>query len=129
MLAITSPRNGYPVLRVSYTAVTTECDASDRVAAPASQRDVAGGRHRARLLVLLGLVLVVTIGGLAGWLGYRALHLTTIGYAHADSDLPSILDGATAKFRDDFPSDSQSLVVAVQFNLPPPGDPCLQGCI
>jgi hypothetical protein len=70
MLAISSPRNGYPILRVSYTAVTTECDASDRVAAPASQRDVAvggppderrqtvaGGRHRARLLVLLGLVL------------------------------------------------------------------------
>lgn len=43
MLAITSPRNGYPILRVSYTAVTTECDASDRVAAPASQRDVAVG--------------------------------------------------------------------------------------
>lgn len=111
---------------------------------------MAGGRHRARLLVLLGLVLVVTIGGLAGWLGYRALHaqrevalrvnfvriarhgpldLTTIDYAHADSDLPSILGGAAAKFRDDFPSHSQPLAVAVQFNSPPPGDPCLQGCI
>jgi Mce-associated membrane protein len=163
MLAITSPRNGYRIPRVSYTAVTTECDASDCVAAPASQRDVAvggppeerrqivaGGRRRARLLVLLGLVLGMTIGALAGWLGYRALYaqrevalrvnfvqtarlgppdLTTIDYAHADSDLQSILDGATATFRDDFPSHSQPLVVAVQFNSPPRGDPCLQGCI
>ena len=30
MLEITSPRNGYRIPRVSYTAVTTECDASDR---------------------------------------------------------------------------------------------------
>jgi Mce-associated membrane protein len=163
MLAITSPRNGYRIPRVSYTPVTTECDAGDRVAASAGQpgvavsgppeecrQRVAAGRHRARLLVLLGLVLVMTIGGLAGWLGYRAPHahrevalrvnfvqiarqgpldLTTIDYAQVDSDLPGILDRATAKFRDDFPSHSQPLVVAGQFNTPPPGDPCLQGCI
>jgi Mce-associated membrane protein len=131
MLEITSPRNGYRIPRVSYTAVTTECDASDRVAAPANQRDVAvggppeerpqmmaGRRHRARLVVLLGVVLVMTIGGLAGWLGYRVLHaqrevalrvmsvqmarqgpldLTTIDYTHADSDVHRILDGATGK--------------------------------
>lgn len=148
MQAITSPPNEYRIPRVSYTALTTECDATDRVDAPASQRDVAvgdspegrpqlvaGRRHRARLVVVLGVVLVMTIGGLAGWLGYRALQaqreaalramfvqmarqgaldLTTIDYTHADSDVHRILDGATGKFRDDFQSRSQPLVDVVK---------------
>ena len=76
MLAITSPRNGYCIPRVSYIAVTTGCDATDGVDASASQHEVAvgdppegraqmmaGRRRRARLVVLLGVVLVMTIGG------------------------------------------------------------------
>jgi Mce-associated membrane protein len=148
MQAITSPRNGYRIPRVSYTPVTTECDASDRLDAPAGQRDVAladppeghsqpmsGGRHRARRVVVLSVVLVLTTAGLAGWLGYRslqaqheaalramfvqmarqgALNLTTIDYTHADSDVHRILDGATGKFRDDFQSRSQPLVDVVK---------------
>jgi Mce-associated membrane protein len=128
--------------------LTTECDATDCVDAPASQRDAtvddppegrpqmtAGRRHRARLVVSLGVVLVMTIGGLAGWLGYRALQdqregalramfvqmarqgaldLTTIDYTHADNDVHRILDGATGKFRVDFQSRSQPLVDVVK---------------
>jgi Mce-associated membrane protein len=128
--------------------LTTECDAIDRVDALASQCDVAvddpsegrpqmmaGRRRRARLVVLLGVVLVMTIGGLAGWLGYRALQaqreaalravfvqmarqgaldLTTIDYTHAGNDVHRILDGATGKFRADFQSRSQPLVDVVK---------------
>jgi Mce-associated membrane protein len=128
--------------------LTTECDATDCIDAPASKRDVAvgdpperrpqmtaGSRHRARLVVSLGVVLVMTIGGLAGCLGYRALQaqregavramfvqmarqgaldLTTIDYTHADSDVHRILDGATGKFRADFQSRSQPLVDVVK---------------
>jgi Mce-associated membrane protein len=147
MQPITSPRNGYRIPRVSYSPVTTECGASDRIDAPAAQRDVAvadppeghpqlvaGRRHRARWVVVLSVVLVLTTGGLAGWLGYRAqaqqeaarramfvqmarqgaLDLTTIDYTHADSDVHRILDGATGKFRDDFQSRSQPLVDVVK---------------
>jgi len=95
----------------------------------------AGRRHRARLVVSLGVVLVMTIGGLAGWLGYRALQaqregalramfmqmarqgaldLTTIDYTHADNDVHRILDGATGKFRADFQSRSRPLVDVVK---------------
>jgi Mce-associated membrane protein len=148
MQPITSPRNGYRIPRVSYSPVTTECGASDRIDAPAAQRDVAvadppeghpqlvaGRRHRARWVVVLSVGLVLTTGGLAGWLGYRALQaqqeaalgamfvemarlealdLTTIDYTHADSDVHRILDGATGKFRDDFQSRSQPLVDVVK---------------
>jgi Mce-associated membrane protein len=148
MQAITSPRNGYCIPRVSYIAVTTGCDSTDGVDASASQHDVAvgdppegraqmmaGRRRRARPVFLLGAVLVMTIGGLAGWLGYQAvnarreaalrtmfvqmarqgaLDLTTIDYTHADNDVHRILDGATGKFRADFQSRSQPLVDVVK---------------
>lgn len=75
MQAITSPRNGYCIPRVSYIAVTTGCDSTDGVDASASQHDVAvgdppegraqmmaGRRRRARRVFLLGAVLVMTMG-------------------------------------------------------------------
>jgi Mce-associated membrane protein len=148
MHAITSPPNEYRIPRVSYTPVTAEYDASDPRDAPASQCDVAvadppeghprlvaGRRHRARRAVVLSVVLAMTIGGLAGWLGHRALQaqheatlramfvqmarqgaldLTTIDYTHAGSDVHRILDGATGKFRDDFQLRSQPLVDVVK---------------
>jgi Mce-associated membrane protein len=76
-----------------------------------------------RLAAILGLVLVVVLGGLTGWLGYRAfqsheaneernlfvkvgrqgaLNLTTIDWQHADADVQRILDSATGSFYDDF---------------------------
>jgi Mce-associated membrane protein len=68
-------------------------------------------------------LVVVTLAGLTGWLGYRAyqkhdaqvrqnlyvatarqgaVNLTTINYAQVDADVQRILDLATGAFRDDF---------------------------
>ncbi len=70
-----------------------------------------------------GLVVVLVLGGLCGWLGYRAyqarqaehlramfvevgrqgaLNLTTLDFEHADDDVKRILDSATGEFYDDF---------------------------
>ncbi|MGH3971566.1 MAG: hypothetical protein ACRDTV_26595, partial [Mycobacterium sp.] len=68
---------------------------------------------------LFGLAVVVALGGLVGWFGFRvyqshgaqaqrsqflqvarqgALNLTTIDWQHADTDVQRILDGATGQF-------------------------------
>jgi Mce-associated membrane protein len=84
-----------------------------------------------RLATLFGLVVVVALGGLTGWLGFRAhqsqlaqaqrsqflqvarqgaLNLTTIDWQHADADVRRILDGATGEFYDDFAKRSQPFI-------------------
>jgi Mce-associated membrane protein len=76
-----------------------------------------------RLGAIIGLVIVVALGGLVGWLGYQtyrgyqadkqralflqvgkqaAVNLTTIDFENADRDVKRILDGATDVFYDDF---------------------------
>ena len=75
-----------------------------------------------RLATIAGLVLAVALGGLTGWLGFRAyeshkteelrslfqvgrqgaLNLTTIDHQQADADVQRILDSATGTFYDDF---------------------------
>jgi Mce-associated membrane protein len=76
-----------------------------------------------RLATIAGLVLVVALAGLTGWLGFRtyqshqadeqhklflqvgrqgALNLTTIDWQQADKDVQRILDSATGTFYDDF---------------------------
>ncbi|ORW32876.1 mammalian cell entry protein [Mycobacterium paraense] len=73
--------------------------------------------------MIFGLVAVVALGALTGWLGYRdheswqahllhdsflqagrqaALNLTSINYNEVDADLGRIIEGATGTFRDDF---------------------------
>jgi Mce-associated membrane protein len=101
-------------------------------AAPATTR-----RSPSPLLVALvaGLVTVLSLVALSGWLGYRAeqaqqakterelylqvarqgaLNLTTIDYKHADTDIQRILDSATGQFRDDFAKRSQPFVDVVK---------------
>ncbi|HKP39480.1 Mce protein [Mycobacterium sp.] len=88
-----------------------------------------------RLATIIGLVLVVALGGLTGWLGFRtyeshkadeqrklflqvgrqgALNLTTIDWEHADADVQRILDSATGTFYDDFQKRSQPFVAVVK---------------
>jgi Mce-associated membrane protein len=88
-----------------------------------------------RWAVVSGLVVVLALGGLAGWLGYRAneshqqdaqrrlllqvgrqgaLNLTTIDFEHADEDVARILDSATGTFHDDFQQRSQPFVEVVK---------------
>jgi Mce-associated membrane protein len=76
-----------------------------------------------RLATIVGLVVVVALAGLTGWLGFRtyqshqadeernlflqvgrqgALNLTTIDWQQADANVQRILDSATGTFYDDF---------------------------
>jgi len=80
-------------------------------------------------------VIVATLSGLAGWLGYRAyqkhdaqvqrdlfvqtarqgaVNLTTINYTEVDADVQRILDLATGAFRDDFEQRSKPFIEVVK---------------
>lgn len=85
-------------------------------------------------LVASGLI-VATLAGLSGWLGYRAyqkhdaharqhlyvetarqgaVNLTTINYTQVDADVQRILDLATGAFRDDFEQRSKPFMEVVK---------------
>jgi Mce-associated membrane protein len=80
-------------------------------------------------------VVVATLTGLAGWLGYQAydkheaqvhrdlfvqtarqgaVNLTTISYTEIDADVQRILDSATGAFRDDFEKRSKPFIEVVK---------------
>jgi Mce-associated membrane protein len=105
-------------------------EAPDEVAAPAKPR-----MSHVTLAMITGLVAVVVLGGLTGWLGFRAyqshqadeqqklflqvgrqgaLNLTTIDWQHADADVQRILDSATGTFYDDFQKRAQPFVEVVK---------------
>jgi Mce-associated membrane protein len=88
-----------------------------------------------RLAVLVGVIAVIVLGALTGWLGFGAyrvyqaeqlrhlflqtarqgaINLTTIDWEHADSDVARILDSASGTLHDDFAVRSQPLVEAVK---------------
>ena len=93
------------------------------------------GMSHVKVAAIVGLVVVLALGGLVGWLGYRAydlhkaeqqrelflqvgrqgaLNLTTIDFEHADADVQRILDSATDTFYDDFSKRSQPFVDVVK---------------
>lgn len=88
-----------------------------------------------RLASIAGLVAVLALAGLVGWLGVRAydahqeakernlflqvgsqgaLNLTTIDYEHVDADVQRILNSATGAFHDDFSKRAQPFVDVVK---------------
>jgi Mce-associated membrane protein len=88
-----------------------------------------------RLATIVGLVVVLALAGLVGWLGLHAyqsqkaeqqrelflqvgrqgaVNLTTIDFEHADADVQRILDSATDTFYDDFSKRSQPFVDVVK---------------
>ena len=110
-------------------AVDDEADASED-AAP-----VKKPMSPARLATVLGMVMVVALGVLVGWLGFRvyqshqaqqqrelliqvgrqgALNLTTIDWQHADADVQRILDSSTGTFYDDFSNRSKPFLEVVK---------------
>lgn len=87
-----------------------------------------------RLALAAGLVIVVALAAVGGWLGFRtyeayqaeekrqmflavgrqgAVNLTTIDWQRADADVQRILDSATGSFYDDFSTRSQPFVDVV----------------
>ncbi|ORV92134.1 mammalian cell entry protein [Mycobacterium interjectum] len=109
--------------------------AVDVVAPELSESAGAGEKSgKDRLALVIGLVIVVTLGVLVGWLGLRgyqahreqerrelfldagrqtALNLTTIDFHHANADLQRILDRATGQLYDNFSERSQPYVDVV----------------
>ncbi len=88
-----------------------------------------------RLAAVIGLVLVVALSALVGWLAVRAhratqvderqsqivqaarqgaLNLTTIDWQRADADVQRILDSATGEFYDDFAKRSAPFIKVVK---------------
>ena len=105
-------------------------EAPDEEAAPAKPR-----MSHLKVATIVGLVLVVALAGLTGWLGFRtyqsrqadeqrqlflevgrqgALNLTTIDWQEADKDVQRILDSATGTFYDDFQKRSAPFVEVVK---------------
>ncbi|NBP84949.1 MAG: mammalian cell entry protein [Mycobacteriaceae bacterium] len=88
-----------------------------------------------RLAPIVGLVLVLTLVGLSGWLGFKAyqlreaqhvrallvqvgkqgaVNLTTIDYRNAEADVQRILDSSTGQFREEFAQRSEPFVEVVK---------------
>jgi Mce-associated membrane protein len=114
---------------------TSEADGAEEpgeaVATPAPKP----GWSHVRLALVVGTVIVVALGALVGWLGYRAydatktdqlrellvsvgrqgaINLTTIHFDEADKDVQRILDSATDSFYDDFAKRSQPFIEVVK---------------
>jgi Mce-associated membrane protein len=112
---------------VEESAPESAADDADSAPTAKSRKQVSP----VRLVTLFGLAVVVALGCLTGWLGFRAhqsqqaqaqrsqflevarqgaLNLTTIDWQHADADVRRILDGATGEFYDDFAKRSQPFI-------------------
>jgi Mce-associated membrane protein len=113
-------------------------DVSDDSAAESADHPTAAPRQpmsHVRLALIAGLVAVVALAGVCGWLGYRAyesnqladqrqvflqvgrqgaLNLTTIDFQNVDADVTRILDSATGTFYDDFQQRSQPFAEVVR---------------
>ncbi|MGE2817315.1 Mce protein [Mycobacterium heidelbergense] len=108
-----------------------------------SEGRLARWRHRvtgrrlsgAASVLVASSVILATLTGLAGWLGYRAyekheaqaqrdlfvqiarqgaVNLTSINYTEVDADVQRILDLATGAFRDDFAQRSKPFIEVVK---------------
>jgi Mce-associated membrane protein len=125
------------VAETAETAETSEADAAeDDAAEDDGDEEPAKPRlSHSMLATIAGLVLVLALGGLTGWLGFRAydsykadeqrklflqvgrqgaLNLTSIDFQQADADVQRILDSATGTFYDDFQERAQPFIQVVK---------------
>ncbi|MBV9320794.1 MAG: mammalian cell entry protein [Mycobacterium sp.] len=113
---------------------STDATAADRDEAAEGTTQVAPARSPIvgeQWALVAGLIAVVVLTGLVGWLGFRAheghnaraqralflqvarqcaVNLTTVDYEHADADAHRILDLATGTFYDNFSRRSRPFV-------------------
>jgi Mce-associated membrane protein len=118
-------------------------DADDAEATPAEAEDAEAEAAVAartpmshvRLATIAGLVAVVVLAAVGGWLGYRAyesrqaadqrqvflqvgrqgaINLTSIDFQNVDADVARILDSATGTFYDDFQKRAQPFAEVVR---------------
>ena len=105
--------------------VTESADADESVEEfdDAVAEEAKPGISHLKLATIAGLVVVLALAGLVGWLGFRAyesqkleaqrqlflqvgrqgaMNLTTIDWEHAEADVQRIVDSATGTFYDDF---------------------------
>jgi Mce-associated membrane protein len=117
---------------VAAEAETDGADSPEDEAVEADSSDAPAAAKRrmshVRLATIIGLVVVVALAGLCGWLGFRAyesrqtanqrnlflqvgrqgaLNLTTIDFEHVDQDVQRVLDSSTGTFYDDFDARAQ----------------------
>jgi Mce-associated membrane protein len=116
---------------------STESQDADDVLAESNPTEyhVQPHRPRVRSAFAAGLIGLVTVAGLAGWLGYRAhdsrhaaiernqylqvgrqaaLNLTTINYTQAEADVQRILDSSTGTFHDDYQTRAKAFIEVVK---------------
>jgi Mce-associated membrane protein len=117
------------------TVVSSDGDVGIARTGDGAETRVRGPYSPVRLAIAAGVTAALGLGGVAGWLGYRALearhvqvvrnelveaarqgavNLTTIDYTKVDADIKRILDSSTGDFRDDFQRRSQPFVVVVK---------------
>jgi Mce-associated membrane protein len=112
-------------------------DESQSIDRPARRRHRLAPRRLSRVggALVASAVVVATLAGLTGWLGYRAydkheakvqrdlfvqtarqgaVNLTTIDYTEVEADVQRVLDSATGAFRDDFDKRSQPFIAVVK---------------
>lgn len=112
-----------------------DVDETDKDEIQSTDRFARRRLSRVGSALVAGAVIVATLTGLAGWLGYRAydkheaqaqrelfvqtarqgaVNLTTINYTEVDADVQRILDLATGAFRDDFEQRSKPFIEVVK---------------
>jgi Mce-associated membrane protein len=120
--------------KTSIAAADIADEPSERAAVELDDTAVGRPSPPIRLALIVGLVMVVALAGMGGWLGrqaYRiheaaqqsdlflqvarqgALNLTTISYTEADADIRRILESSTGTFHDDFQKRSQPFIELV----------------
>jgi Mce-associated membrane protein len=115
-------------------AQTDDGPPDDPADADLAEEPAKSAKSNLTLMTAAGVVFVIVLGSLVGWLGFRfhqarqaedrhdlflqvgrqaAINLTTIDYSTADHDVQRILDSATGTFHDDFSQRSQPFIDTV----------------